>query len=117
MPDPCDAPAGDPDSPAWAAARLMTGAPSGHGRRPPGDLVATALRMCRTLSAGLGAGLPFTVLGPGGGGVRGLAAFLAVYATQQQVQDAQALDAAPRPGEAGWRGTSGTHRPPRDVMT
>ncbi|MGX1915373.1 hypothetical protein ACWIID_42165 [Streptomyces phaeochromogenes] len=83
-------------SQALAEARSMAG--HGHGHRPPGDLAAAALRAHGTLSAGLGQSVPFTALGPGGGGVQGLAAFLAVYAAQQELQDAQDLGEAAQAG-------------------
>jgi hypothetical protein len=70
---------------AWAEACSMAGADPGRGHRPPGALAAAALRAHGTLSAGLGQGVPLTALGPAGGGVRGLAAFLAVYAAQQEL--------------------------------
>ncbi|MFD9393203.1 hypothetical protein ACFWBB_21545 [Streptomyces sp. NPDC060000] len=70
---------------AWREASCMAGAgPDAAAHRPPGDLTAAALRAHRTLSAGLGHTVAFTALGPRGDGVRGLAAFLAVYAAQQQ---------------------------------
>ncbi|WP_327722862.1 hypothetical protein OG381_48845 (plasmid) [Streptomyces sp. NBC_00490] len=76
----------DLTSQAWAEARSMAGAGPDHGRCPPGGdrLVAAALRAHSTLSAGLGHSVPFTALGPSGGAVRGLAAFLAVYAGQDR---------------------------------
>ncbi|WP_327309938.1 hypothetical protein OG730_43010 (plasmid) [Streptomyces sp. NBC_01298] len=72
---------------AWAEAHSMTCADPGHAHRPPGELTAAALTAHGRLSAVLGRSIPFTALGPGGG-VRGLASFLAVYAAQQEEQDA-----------------------------
>ncbi|NNN35356.1 hypothetical protein HLK59_34310 [Streptomyces sp. S3(2020)] len=74
-------------SQAWAEARSMAGDKPDqpdHGRRAPGCLAAAALRAHSTLSAGLGHSVPFTALGPSGATVRGLAAFLAVYADQDR---------------------------------
>lgn len=71
-------------SQAWAEARSMAGDGPENGRRAPGCLAAAALRAHSTLSAGLGHSVPFTVLGPTGAAVRGLAAFLAVYADQDR---------------------------------
>ncbi|MFD3933082.1 hypothetical protein [Streptomyces sp. NPDC058614] len=70
---------------AWAEARSMAGAGPDHTRRPPRDcLAAAALRAHSRLAAGLGRSIPVTALGPTGGAVRGLAAFLAVYADQDR---------------------------------
>lgn len=67
---------------AWSEAHAMAGlAP--RGGRPPGALTAAALTAHGALTAGLGRGVPFTALGPTGGAVNGLAAFLAVYAARQ----------------------------------
>ncbi|WP_370102287.1 hypothetical protein [Streptacidiphilus sp. MAP12-20] len=71
---------------AWAEALSMSCAVPGSAHRPSGELAAAALRAHGALSAGLGQCVPFTGLGPGGGGVRGLAAFLAVYAGEQEQQ-------------------------------
>jgi hypothetical protein len=67
---------------AWSEARSMAGLPS-EGERPPGALAAAALTAHGALTAGFGRGVPFTALGPTGGAVNGLAAFLAVYAAHQ----------------------------------
>ncbi|MFI1726382.1 hypothetical protein [Streptomyces sp. NPDC020489] len=74
-------------SQAWAEARSMAGTAPDHAPRPSGRLAAAALRTHSTLSASLGHSVPvpFTALGPAGGGtVRQLAAFLAVYADQDR---------------------------------
>lgn len=75
---------------AWAEALAMA---DGDAGRPAGELVAAALKAHRTLSRGLGQSVPVTALGPDDG-VRGLAAFVAVYATQQEQRDAPGLGAA-----------------------
>ncbi|WP_329113045.1 hypothetical protein [Streptomyces sp. NBC_01465] len=67
---------------AWAEALAMACGDSDHAGRPPGELVAAALKVHRALSRGLKQGVPVTAFGPDGG-VRGLAAFVAVYAAQQ----------------------------------
>ncbi|MDL5205439.1 hypothetical protein [Streptomyces sp. ALI-76-A] len=71
---------------ARAEALAMACADTAHSHRPAGELVAAALKAHRTLSRGLGPGGPVTPLGPDAG-VRGLAAFLAVYAAQQEHRD------------------------------
>lgn len=73
---------------AWAEARSMAGPDGSAAGHPHGELLAAALRSHSALSAGLGRLVPLTALGPDGGGVRGLTAFLAVYGGR------------PRPGEA-----------------
>lgn len=55
------------------------GAGAGGAGHPHGELLAAALHSYSALSAGLGRLVPLTALGPDGGGVRGLTAFLAVY--------------------------------------
>ncbi|KOV57858.1 hypothetical protein [Streptomyces sp. MMG1121] len=86
---------------AWAEARCLAGAAdrapaldTGPAHPPLGELTADALRAYSALSAGLGRSIPVTGLGPGGGGVRGLATFLAVYAGQYERQDPRGLGAA-----------------------
>ncbi|MFB7248318.1 hypothetical protein CW362_41245 [Streptomyces populi] len=69
---------------AWREALSMAGAGPDPGRGQDGDLTAAALRAHRALSAGFGHSVGFTALGPGGDSVRGLAAFLAVYAAEQR---------------------------------
>ncbi|MFI6340826.1 hypothetical protein [Streptomyces sp. NPDC050535] len=83
---------------AWAEALSMTCADPthAHARRPCGELAAAALRAHSALSAGFGQRIPLTGLGPGGGGVRTLAAFLAVYAGRHEQQDARGPDSAAR---------------------
>jgi len=71
---------------ACAEALAMACGDADHAHRPPGELVAAALKAHRTLSRGLGQSVPLTALGPDGG-VRGLAAFVAVYAAQQGQRD------------------------------
>jgi hypothetical protein len=61
-----------------AGPALSTAGTGGAGC-PSGELLAAALRSYSALSAGLGRLVPLTALGPDGGGVRGLTAFLAVY--------------------------------------
>jgi hypothetical protein len=78
---------------AWAEALAMACGDADHAHRPPGELAAAALRVHRMLSRGLGHSVPVTALGPDGG-VRGLAAFLAVYAAQQEQRDDRAPGAA-----------------------
>lgn len=78
---------------AWAEALAMACGDAGHAHRPQGELVAAALRAHRTLSRGLGQSVPVTALVPNGG-VRALAAFLAVYAAQQEQREDR------NPGEA-----------------
>ncbi|MFF6992679.1 hypothetical protein [Streptomyces sp. NPDC010273] len=81
---------------AWTEARAMTrpdpdsGPDSGPGRAPLpcGELAAAALREHSALSAALGRSVPLTALGPGGGGTAALAAFLAVYAAQDETRTA-----------------------------
>ncbi|MEV7346312.1 hypothetical protein [Streptomyces sp. NPDC093544] len=70
----------DITSQATAQARSMAGLDPTHSQ--PGCPAAAALRAHSTLSAALGHSIPFTALGPTGAEVHGLAAFLAVYATQ-----------------------------------
>ncbi|MEU6381104.1 hypothetical protein [Streptomyces sp. NPDC046909] len=82
---------------AWAAAQEMAGEDTdraGGPERPAGELVAAALKAHRTLSRGLGQSVPVTPLGPDGGGVRGLAAFVAVYAAEQEQREEGGLGAA-----------------------
>ncbi|MFE1442318.1 hypothetical protein [Streptomyces sp. NPDC058739] len=81
---------------AFVEALSMTGAGSGHGRThlSAGELAADALRAHSALSTGLGRSIPVTGLGPGGGGARGLATFLAVYAGQCEQQDSSDLGTA-----------------------
>lgn len=78
---------------AWAEALALADGHADHADRPVGELVAAALKAHRTLSRGLGQSVPVTALGPDGG-VRGLAAFVAVYATQQERRDDRGLGAA-----------------------
>ncbi|MEU4469106.1 hypothetical protein AB0G20_36350 [Streptomyces sp. NPDC024017] len=66
---------------ARAEALAMTGQDTGQAHRPAGELVAAALKAHRTLVRGLGRSVPLTALGPDAG-VRGLTAFLAVYAAR-----------------------------------
>lgn len=71
---------------AWAEALALAHEPgerTDRAGRPPGELVAAALKAHRALSQGLGQSVPVTAIGPDGG-VRGLAAFVAVYAAQQE---------------------------------
>ncbi|MEU5367341.1 hypothetical protein ABZ354_28375 [Streptomyces sp. NPDC005925] len=84
---------------AWTEALTMAGPhpDPGPARRPPGELAADALRAHSALVAGLGRYVPVTCLEPGARGVhgvRGLAAFLAVYAAHYQRQDARDLGTA-----------------------
>ncbi|MGW0877381.1 hypothetical protein ACWD3Z_44020 [Streptomyces sp. NPDC002740] len=75
---------------ARAEALAMAGAgPDVH--HLPGALAAAALRAHSTLSAGTGRSVPVTVFAAGGDGVRGLAAFLAVYAAEQERQERQGV--------------------------
>ncbi|MDQ0585838.1 hypothetical protein [Streptomyces rishiriensis] len=68
---------------ARTEARSMAGAGPDLTHRPQhGPLAAAALRTHRRLSAGLRHSVPLTVLGPAGGTVHALTAFLAVYAAQ-----------------------------------
>ncbi|MEV6962724.1 hypothetical protein AB0M97_26825 [Streptomyces sp. NPDC051207] len=69
---------------AWAEARSMAGVGPDRDSHPQRDCLAAALRAHSALSAGLGHCVPVTALGPTGGAVRGLAAFLAVYADQDR---------------------------------
>ncbi|KUM99175.1 hypothetical protein AQI95_40510 [Streptomyces yokosukanensis] len=78
---------------AWAEVLTMACADAEHAHRPPGELVAAALKAHRTLSRGLRQSVPVTALGPDGG-VRGLAAFVAVYAAQQDQPDGRDLGEA-----------------------
>lgn len=73
---------------AWTEALAMTR--PGRAARPCGELAAAALREHSALSAALGRSVPLTVLGPGGGGTGALAAFLAVYAAQDESRTASA---------------------------
>ena len=73
---------------AWAEALAMACGDADHTHRTPGELVAASLEAHRTLSRGLGQSVPFTALGPDGG-VLGLAAFVAVYATQSNTPAAE----------------------------
>ncbi|MFD8253850.1 hypothetical protein [Streptomyces werraensis] len=75
----------DPD-PAPHPRRDETASPAGP--EPPSELVAAALEAHRALSRGLGQNVPLTALGPDCG-VRGLAAFVAVYAAQQEQRGAR----------------------------
>ncbi|MCX4818303.1 hypothetical protein OG601_47930 [Streptomyces sp. NBC_01239] len=81
---------------AWTEALAMTrpdpDPDPGPGRapRPCGELAAAALREHSALSAALGRSVPLTALGPGGGGTGALAAFLAVYAAQDESRTASA---------------------------
>ncbi|MFC7844325.1 hypothetical protein ACFY3O_13455 [Streptomyces sp. NPDC001046] len=83
MPDPAPHTAAHPGSDVAARARTqalaMTGQDTGRAHDPAGELVAAALKAHRTLERGLGGSVPMTALGPDAG-VRGLTAFLAVYA-------------------------------------
>ena len=91
------APAAELVSRAWTEALAMTSADphpgpcSGSDGRAdpgcpgPGELAAHALRAHSALAQGLGRCIPVTGLSPGGGGeVRALAAFLAVYAAHDE---------------------------------
>ncbi|WP_328891868.1 hypothetical protein [Streptomyces sp. NBC_00316] len=78
---------------AWAEALAMAHGDADRTHRPPGELVAAALKAHRALSRGLKQNVPVTALGPDGG-VRGLAAFVAVYAAQQEQRDDRDLGAA-----------------------
>jgi hypothetical protein len=78
---------------AWAEALAMACGDVDHAHRPPGELVAAALKVHRMLSRGLGQSVPVTAIGPDGG-VRGLAAFVAVYAAQQKLRDRGDAEAA-----------------------
>ncbi|WP_329240888.1 hypothetical protein OG223_52965 [Streptomyces sp. NBC_01478] len=95
----------DLTSRAWAEALSMThphpdprtrsGSGSGRAQHPYGELAAAALHEHSALSAALGRSVPLTALGPAGGGVRALAAFLAVYAARHEQRTA--------PGRRGGR--------------
>lgn len=101
MPDPDPVPRPRQDeiaSRAWAEALALAG-DAGRPHRAPGELVAAALEAHRGLSREFGRNVPVTALGPGGG-VRGLAAFLAVYAAQRERHG----DRAPDSEQAGERG-------------
>ncbi|WP_329374943.1 hypothetical protein [Streptomyces sp. NBC_01483] len=74
---------------AWAEACSMAGVGPDRGHRPPGELAAAALRAHGALSTRFGRSVPFTMAGPKGCGMQGLAAFLAVYAAQQEPQKPQ----------------------------
>lgn len=78
---------------AWAEALAMAVGDADPAHRPPGELVAAALKAHRTLSRSHGQSVPVTALGPDGG-VRGLAAFVAVYAAQQEQRDDRGLGEA-----------------------
>lgn len=78
---------------AWAEALAMTCGDADHAHRAPGELVAASLKAHRVLSRGLGQSVPLTALGPDGG-VLGLAAFVAVYAVQQEQRDDRDLGEA-----------------------
>lgn len=69
---------------ARAEALALAGEDRGRRHRTPdeGGLVAAALEAHRALSRDLGRSVPLTALGPDGG-VRGLTAFLAVYAARR----------------------------------
>ncbi|MFJ2893230.1 hypothetical protein ACIO53_45120 [Streptomyces sp. NPDC087305] len=71
---------------AWTEALAMTR--PGRAPRPCGELAAAALREHSALSAALGRSVPLTALGPDGGGTGALAAFLAVYAAQDESRTA-----------------------------
>ncbi|MFK0063906.1 hypothetical protein ACIQTN_32330 [Streptomyces werraensis] len=73
---------------AWAEALEMA---HGDPDRAPGELVAAALEAHRELSRALGRTVPVTALGPDGG-VRGLAAFVAVYAARRDRRTGRAPD-------------------------
>lgn len=73
---------------AWAEALAMACGDADHAHRPPGELLAASLKVHRALSRGLGRSVPLTALGPDGG-VLGLAAFVAVYATQSNTAAAE----------------------------
>ena len=75
---------------AWTEALAMTRPGPGRASRPCGELAAAALREHSALSAALGRSVPLTALGPGGGGTGALAAFLAVYAAQDESRTASA---------------------------
>ncbi|MFJ2162822.1 hypothetical protein [Streptomyces sp. NPDC087856] len=77
---------------AWTEALAMTR--PGHASRPCGELAAAALREHSALSAALGRSVPLTALGPGGG-TGALAAFLAVYAAQDESRTASARRCEP----------------------
>lgn len=88
MQDPAPKPAphahGDRTSSSRAGAQAPATAPGDAApRRPPGELMAAALKTHRMLSRGLGQNVALTPLGPDGA-ARGLAAFVAVYAAQQE---------------------------------
>ncbi|MGW0614954.1 hypothetical protein [Streptomyces sp. NPDC002788] len=71
---------------AWAEALATTHGDTDGAHRPhrfQGELVAAALSAHRTLSREFGRSVPVTALGPDGT-ARGLAAFVAVYAVQQE---------------------------------
>jgi hypothetical protein len=99
----------DLTSRAWAEALSMTrphpgprtgsgsgsGSGSGRAQHPYGELAAAALHEHSALSAALGRSVPLTALGPAGGGVCALAAFLAVYAARHEQRTA--------PGRRGGR--------------
>ncbi len=74
---------------AWTEALAMTRPGPGRAPRPCGELAAAALREHSALSAALGRSVPLTALGPGGG-TGALAAFLAVYAAQDESRTASA---------------------------
>ncbi|MFI6475187.1 hypothetical protein ACIBL5_33580 [Streptomyces sp. NPDC050516] len=71
---------------AWAEALAMACSDADHAHRPPGELVAAALKAHHTLSRGLGPSGPVAAVGSDGG-VRWLAAFVAEYAAHQQQRD------------------------------
>ncbi|WP_458077511.1 hypothetical protein [Streptomyces sp. EMB26] len=68
---------------AWSEALATTREDTDAAHRSRGELVAAALSAHRTLSRDFGRSVPVTALGPDGA-PRGLAAFVAVYAVQQQ---------------------------------
>ncbi|MWA07987.1 hypothetical protein [Streptomyces sp. BA2] len=74
---------------AWDEARAMTGTAPVHIRGACGELTAAALKAYGALSAGTGQHVPFTGLGLGADGMRGLAVFLTVYATEREEQERQ----------------------------
>lgn len=78
---------------AWDEARAMTGMAPVPIRGASGELTAAALRAYGALSAGTGQHVPFTGLGLGADGMRGLAVFLTVYATEREEQEQQSVRA------------------------
>lgn len=71
---------------AWAEGLVMACGDADHTQRPPGELVAAALKAHHTLSRGFGQSGPVAFVGSDGG-VRWLAAFVTEYAALREERD------------------------------